>query len=299
MLSLEQLNMFVIAADEGSFSACARKTGKVQSAVSHGINSLEIDLNVSLFDRSTRHPTLTPAGERLYRLAKGLLIQAKELEKTAQAISQQQETRLTLAVDDGLLLPEVYDLLIDVEQHFPTLEIELISLTSIDMAIDVAQGEIDLGIMFSEVEAAKQIDFCFIGHVEYVAVCHPQFPLAEHQTITTTTLLPYRQIAVRGRNKRESSLLLSMASHTWWCSSYAHVLALVNRQIGWAYLPHFMVQPLLDKGQLVIMRMAFDHITWSVPVDLIYAKGANQGPVFRFLTSALKQLYSKRQQRLP
>lgn len=291
MLSLEQLRMFVIAADEGSFSACARKTGKVQSAVSHGISTLELDLNVVLFDRSSRSPTLTPAGERLLRLARGLLIQADELEKTAQSIYKQQETRLTLAVDDGLLLPEVYDVLRKLELQFPTVEIELISLPSTDIAVDVAKGQIDLGIMFTEVEAAKRTDFCYVGNVEYIAVCHTAYPLAAAKDISLTALLPYRQIAVRGREKRESQLLLSIASSTWWCSSYSKVLALVCRQVGWAYLPLFMVKPLLASGQLCEMQVAFDHATWSVPVDLIYSKGASHGPVFHYLTTELKQLY--------
>ncbi|GHG63041.1 transcriptional regulator [Alishewanella longhuensis] len=292
MLSLEQLRMFVIAADEGSFSACARKTGKVQSAVSHGISTLELDLNVELFDRSSRSPTLTPAGERLLRLARGLLIQADELEKTAQSIYKQQETRLTLAVDDGLLLPEVYDVLKKLQQTFPTVEIEFISLPSTDIAVDVAKGQIDLGIMFSEVEAAKQTDFCYVGNIDYVAVCHPAYPLAAAKDISLTALLPHRQIAVRGREKRESQLLLSIAASTWWCSSYSKVLALVNRQVGWAYLPLFMVEPLLSKGLLCEMQVSFDHATWSVPVDLIYSKGASHGPVFKFLTAELKQLYA-------
>jgi hypothetical protein len=57
MLSLEQINMLVLSAELGSFSACARKLGKVQSAVSHGISNLEVDLGVELFDRSSRSPT--------------------------------------------------------------------------------------------------------------------------------------------------------------------------------------------------------------------------------------------------
>lgn len=285
--------MFVIAADEGSFSACARKTGKVQSAVSHGISTLELDLNVVLFDRSSRSPTLTPAGERLLRLARGLLIQAKELEATAQSIYNGQETRLTLAVDDGLLLPEVFDVLQKLQQQFPTVEIEFISLPSTDIAVDVAKGQVDLGIMFSEVEAAKQTDFYYVGNIEYMAVCHPLYPLAKATDLNTTALLPYRQIAVRGREKQESQLLLSIAASTWWCSSYSKVLALVSRQVGWAYLPRFMVEPLLANGTLCKMQVNFDYVTWSVPVDLIFSKGASHGPVFTFLTTELKRLYSR------
>lgn len=292
MLSLEQIRMFVIAAEEGSFSACARKTGKVQSAVSHGINTLELDLNLELFDRSARNPRLTPAGERLLRQARALLQQADELEKTAQAIDKQQETRFTIALDDGLLLPQVFTLLKQLEEHFPTVELELLTLPSTDMAAAVRSGEVQLGVMFSEVEAAKTTDFCFVGQLEMIAVCHANYPLAVLERISISTLLPHRQIAVRGKDKRESSLLLSIASKVWWCSGYSEALALVERQLGWAYLPRFMVQHLLDNGQLHRLKLAIDHATWSVPVDLIFSKGEPHGPVFSWLLDGLKKLYA-------
>ena len=63
MASHEVLQAFVQAATQGSFSAAARKLGKSQSTVSAAVASLEIDLNVVLFDRSSRKPTLTPAGK--------------------------------------------------------------------------------------------------------------------------------------------------------------------------------------------------------------------------------------------
>ena len=292
MLSLEQIRMFVIAAEEGSFSACARKTGKVQSAVSHGINTLELDLNLELFDRSSRNPRLTPAGERLLRQARALLQQADELEKTAQAIDKEQETRFTIALDDGLLLPQVFTLLKQLEERFPTLELELLTLPSTDMAAAVRSGEVQLGVMFSEVEAVKTTDFCFVGQLEMIAVCHASYPLAALERISISTLLPYRQIAVRGKDKRESSLLLSIASKVWWCSGYSEALSLVERQLGWAYLPRFMVQHLLDNEQLHRMKLAIDHVTWSVPVDLIFSKGEPHGPVFSWLLDELKKLYA-------
>ena len=43
--------MFAYAVELGSFSASARRLGKVQSAVSQGISNLEIDFNTTLFDR--------------------------------------------------------------------------------------------------------------------------------------------------------------------------------------------------------------------------------------------------------
>ena len=70
--TLDQVQMFVAAVDEGSFSAAGRKLSRVQSAVSYGIANLEEAIGVQLFDRSSRSPHLTPEGE-------GLLIEARAL----------------------------------------------------------------------------------------------------------------------------------------------------------------------------------------------------------------------------
>jgi DNA-binding transcriptional LysR family regulator len=61
------LDAFVAAADDGSFSAGARKLGLTPAAVSKSVARLEEGLGVRLFQRSTRSLSLTAEGERLYR----------------------------------------------------------------------------------------------------------------------------------------------------------------------------------------------------------------------------------------
>ncbi|MEK8074141.1 helix-turn-helix domain-containing protein [Rhodococcoides navarretei] len=53
-INQEQLFMFQAVMETGSFSAAARKLGKVPSAVSMSIANLEIDLNLTLFERKGR-----------------------------------------------------------------------------------------------------------------------------------------------------------------------------------------------------------------------------------------------------
>ena len=48
-INQEQLLMFQTVMETGSFSAAARKLGKVPSAISMSIANLEIDLNLNLF----------------------------------------------------------------------------------------------------------------------------------------------------------------------------------------------------------------------------------------------------------
>ena len=60
------LDAFICAADEGSFSAAARRMGLTPAAVSKSVGQLEARLGVRLFQRSTRSLALTSEGERLY-----------------------------------------------------------------------------------------------------------------------------------------------------------------------------------------------------------------------------------------
>ncbi len=51
-LTLDQMRILVAVTEAGSFSAAARKLGRVQSAISQSIQTLETTLRVTLFDRS-------------------------------------------------------------------------------------------------------------------------------------------------------------------------------------------------------------------------------------------------------
>lgn len=60
------LDAFIATADEGSFSAAARRLGLTPAAVSKSVGQLEARLGVRLFQRSTRSLALTTDGERLH-----------------------------------------------------------------------------------------------------------------------------------------------------------------------------------------------------------------------------------------
>jgi len=284
--------MLVLSAELGSFSACARKMGKVQSAVSHGISTLEIDLGIELFDRSARRPQLTPAGERLIRSAQNLLAQADEFEKIAQSIERKEESSLTVAIDDGVSNLKLAELFKKLDSRFPTIQIDVLSMASGDICSEVASGEADIGIMFTEIEVLKQVDFCYVGSIDYIAVCHPEFPLSKINVDLQSDLAPYRQLAVRGKSRKEAQALISIAPKVWWSSSHYNVLELVKQQVGWAYLPSFLVNDLIEAGYLHKIKVAFDHKPWNAPVDLVFKKGRNNGPVFEWIFEELKQIFT-------
>src|SRR5271155_3169450 len=86
-LTLDQLRVLVAVADAGSFSAAARKLGRVQSAVSQAIQTLETTLRLSLFDRSGKTPRLTDAGKALVGDARALISAAQAIRARAEGMA--------------------------------------------------------------------------------------------------------------------------------------------------------------------------------------------------------------------
>ena len=64
METLANLESFVRAAENGGFSAAARRLGLTRAAVSRNVAQLERNLGQRLFHRTTRKLKLTEAGER-------------------------------------------------------------------------------------------------------------------------------------------------------------------------------------------------------------------------------------------
>ena len=71
MDTLKALMVFMTAAENGSFSDAARKLGVSPAAVSQSIARLEQELEVRLFNRTTRQLTLTEDGRRFYAQCRG------------------------------------------------------------------------------------------------------------------------------------------------------------------------------------------------------------------------------------
>ncbi|MFB9904032.1 LysR family transcriptional regulator [Allokutzneria oryzae] len=95
-VELRQLRYFVEVADAGGFGRAAERLHIVQPAVSQQVRRLERELGVRLFDRSTRHVSLTSAGELLLPDARAALAAADKVRTRAEDISSGQDTVLRL-----------------------------------------------------------------------------------------------------------------------------------------------------------------------------------------------------------
>ncbi|WP_404937823.1 LysR family transcriptional regulator [Pseudomonas sp. JDS08PS003] len=284
--SLEQLQMFVQAAQTGSFSAAARKLGKTQSTVSVAIANLEADLGVELFDRSSRSPVLTARGQKMLLQAEAVLERCLTLQANAEGLSQALEPQLSIVIETpyGPLMPALREF----EQAFPYVDLLIRHPLSGDASELVARGDAVLGIAFSQPGYPQELEFQQMGKLIMLHVCHPDHPLARLDNVTFDDLHGHRRLAFSAHADKLPSSEYLRCSQLWQAENYLALLEMVRSGLGWATLPRQLIQRELAQGELVELQLgAYPHTDWLVGVDLLWARQRVMGKAERWLKERL------------
>ena len=287
-LSLESLQLLVAAADSGSFSAAARRLGKAQSAVSTGIANLEIDLGLTLFDRSGRLPRLTAPGERMVAEARALLAQQGQLQALAAELAAGIEARLTLAIDDESLLPWLTPVLEQLAAAYPLLELELLFPMMEDLSDMLLAGRAQLGIGYQGLTTPAALTRFSLGRMAMPLVVAPDHPLAQMAAPGLEDLRQHRQLLVTARQPGTERERFRLSTAIWWVEGDLSVLALVKRGLGWATVPAFLLTEALAHGDVVCLP---DEALPPIPelsIELLWHSAHPIGPAAQWLRQTLQ-----------
>ncbi len=163
MIESGLMRHFVAVAQLGSFSAAAAKLGTGQSVVSRNIKRLEDQIGARLFERSTRHVKVTPAGAAFLEDAAQILDRIAVASDNARRIANGFAAEIRLAICPTLETPEIARGIAAFRQHWPGVELNLISLLS-DLQPDAIRASaIDLGIMVSGESTYNALDWKVLG----------------------------------------------------------------------------------------------------------------------------------------
>jgi DNA-binding transcriptional LysR family regulator len=239
MASQEVLRAFVQAATLGSFSAAARKLGRSQSTISAAVASLEIDLNLTLFDRGSRKPTLTPVGHVMLQRAEDILAATSRLELTASQLSQGVEPKLTVAISDTYQSDRFEAALSAFEQRYPDLELECLIAECDDLVALVQSGRAHVAFAEQQVSYPPDLVSSTVQERTEIALFvsreHPlaaqagvdQQMLEQHRELRLATIVNPYETRAKGR--------------VWSAPSYLMLLEMAQGGFGWAPLPRWLV----------------------------------------------------------
>jgi DNA-binding transcriptional LysR family regulator len=291
MSTLDQLQAFVSAADQGSFSAAARQLGKAQSAVSTAVINLEIDTGVDLFDRSRRNPRLTEAGQVLLKYARSVLQSNSEFLALATSVSEGIETRLGIAVEQGIFVHSLLGLFNELASQFPLLDVEIFDPGPNDVAELIKNGRADIGIMTEQESYPQGFFFRGVGYSLQIPVCSPNHPLSKLERVAHADLRQYRQLLMHSRSiENDNSPRVKKSPKIWSSESPYLIMDLVMSGLGWAELPWTVVAEKLESGEMARLNYDFQQSDILHGVDVIWTERRSLGRGGQWLMNKLLDL---------
>ncbi len=138
-----QARAFLATAEEGSFSAAARRLKLTQPTLGRQVAALEDDLGVLLFDRVGKSLTLTEAGRDLLEHVRAMGDAADRISLIAKGRSQAIDGQISVTASDVMSTYVLPPLLRTLRQHAPKLEVNVVATNDIR---DLLRREADIAI---------------------------------------------------------------------------------------------------------------------------------------------------------
>ena len=134
-------------AEEQSFTRAAQRCFVVQSALSRQIKSLESELGVRLFARTSRKVEVTPAWEAFVKQARLCLQAAERAKASAAAAHGQIRGSLTIGVIPTVTAVDIAAVLGAFRRSYPEVGVHVRTGGSDEFLRRIAAGELDVGFL--------------------------------------------------------------------------------------------------------------------------------------------------------
>jgi DNA-binding transcriptional LysR family regulator len=274
--SYDSLRLFLIVAENLSFSAASAKLNLTKGAVSYQITQLEQALEFSLFDRHQRGITLTDKGRRLYSEA---LKHFSALENEISNLRKLDDETITVATSTYFasrwLSPRLMTFIVD----HPTVRLSIQPLVDL---IDLEEESVDLVIRWGK---GQWNDMA----IERLFAC-PAFPTADPQIAQQIKDVGIEQVLI------DQTLFYDRQGSDAWADW--HELAGIEYQSSKDNLiipdPNVRVQAVIDgqgiaiNDNLVSDEMAANKLVQISPTmmenygyHLAYKEGAQENPALQ------------------
>jgi len=181
-MELRHLRYFMAVAEGLSFRGAAAKLNLAQPALSAQIKSLEDDLGVKLFERTTRSVNLTNAGRVLMEEARGVLKAASR----AEARARNAEHGLVGTLRIGIIAPTANAWLAGVLGKFrathPGVQLSFFDLPSIEQLNRLREHQLDVGFLRPPI-GLPQLDYQVVEQSHQVLALPSSHRLARKKTL--------------------------------------------------------------------------------------------------------------------
>jgi DNA-binding transcriptional LysR family regulator len=290
-LTLDQMRVLVAVAESGSFSAAARKLGRVQSAISQAVRTMEQALRLTLFDRSAKTPVLTDVGRAILEDARAVLARTQALQARARGFRDDIEPELTLAVESAFPMPLLMKSLEALRLAFPTLPATLFTESLGGARETLMSGAARMAIYPIPGGPPPDVTAEFLARVALAPVAAADHPLARlGRPARREDLEAHVQLVLTGRNAFAQSLRGGLvSSHVWRFIDQTVRLEFLLSGFGWCNMPLHLVQEHIEAGRLARLEILNGEPPAEFPLYVVSPRDRPLGRAGRWLAADLRE----------
>lgn len=269
---LEDLRLFTLVAEGRSFTRAADKLGLSKSAASRRIGELETRLGARLFNRTTRHISLTQVGEGFYARVTQALDALEEAERSVASQHAAPRGVLKLAAPMSFGIVHLSGAIADFMALYPEVTVDM-ELS--DRFVDLVEEGYDLAIRIGRLKDSSLVArrLCPARAVICASPDYltrrgtPQTPadLSAHDCLIYTNIQTPEQWTFRKMPGAEETQTIRIAGRLRANNGDALREAALHGQ-GLVLLPTFIVGDALAAGRLVPVLDA-----WLPPPNAVHA----------------------------
>ena len=298
-MELRQLETFRVVAKTMSFTRAATTLNYAQSSVSAQIQSLEDELEVTLFDRLGRRTVMTDAGERLLRYADQMLELAKEAQIAVSSGTEPAGT-LTISAPETLCAYRLPPVLQRFRQEYPLVDLVFKPMAAAsDWEDQLSEGAVDAMIMIDAPlrSPSAVVELLVVEPMRMVTYPdHPLFGLSKvrpadlrgETMLLTEAGCSYRAIFERLLHKDKTYLSSILEFH-----SVEAIKQCTMGGLGIAVLPEVAVTTEVAAGRLAILP--YDMTRCRVETQLAWHKDKWLSPALQAFLKVTRDCLSTEQ----
>ena len=259
MLTLQEFDIFLAAADYENFSEAGRRLHISQSAVSQTVQKLETHFGTKLFVRNGHSIELSSAGELLMALAKELLANATRLEETMAAVNDSIAGKINIGcstTSGKYLLPR---LIADFRSEYPQVRLDVYVAGRENVIHKLIEGTFNFSVTSKLIEH-PELEYARFYTDEIILIVPANHPWAKYRRVLPDDLLDtpliLREkgsgtIEVLFEGLRTKDIAPEMLNVVMILGNAEAIILAVEEGIGAAFVSRLAAQRSLELGRCV------------------------------------------------
>lgn len=293
-MELRQLKYFIAVAEELHFGRAAERCHIAQPPLSQQIKRLEEELEVQLFERTSRKVSLTEEGRMFLQVARDTLNTLEGGVEKMRMMAEGIIGKLRIGFLSSGLHTDFLRGVTEFRKRYPGIQLDIREMQSSDSNVALRAGDLDLGLLhYCYADHYKLESRTFLADRYFLAV-HEDHPLAEKRIAGYPDLdgEPYIMFSREHYPDAYERAITRYHRHgvhprvVQEAKTHQTKLSLIAAGMGIGFVPERMRAVLPDTVRMI--PFDFQNETHRIPVKLVWRKG-DQSPALKCFLEVIEE----------